>query len=560
MKEPVFNFGYLLYLASNNAHYNTVTAMCEPIDNSNNPDVKAKMVDVSFGKDANGKIESIYIADDGLSMTREKTNLFWSIDKTDKFDGNTDSLSKFNLGGKAGPFSMGYRITLVTKRQGGKIYVSTKDLDNYTPNGEPELVTDPKLITLFEEKTGGASHGTLMIIDKLNPDYHITEEEFLEKDGFEKNLGLIYSRMFNKTKHTISGKPIERIDIMGGIDTLTGKRVMAKVYTSNYKIFVEDCPVPMTLITFHRYRNSTDSIKWDVNDWGLFIIRNGRVTTIDPLQESVLFGDKGRSHRQMEFGAILKTEPIHDKYLNMPYSKFIEKTKKFNTDLLSKLSEQLKRDCGLSTEDFATEGEALSNGTMKDKGKKLANNLNKRFQGFKRTAKYKKTTGDDTATKKTCSKRNKTDKPKDTKKKTKTVKFVKEINFDNFGEKSNLIDTFYDGNNSWVVNVNTSHPLYKSMSLNDKKLECIIYYELSLSMAIDNVAYTHDDKSYRRLDNNRRELHDIQESFVHEMCAKYVVDEEEEFDEDKFLEGHPNCQGVNVSNEELEHEFTAAVR
>jgi hypothetical protein len=560
MSKPILDFGYILSLASRNANYNTVTALCEPIDNADDPNVKAKMVDISFGKDADGKINTIYIADNGASMTKDATNKFWSIAKTSRYDENSSSLGKFNIGGKAGALSMGDELTLITKRQGGQIYSSTKSIDDYTPEGEPERVTDQETISLFEEKIGGAPHGTLVIISNLIDDYRITEEEFLKKDDFEWNLRLIYSGMLNKIKHSISGNVLTPIDIMGGIDESTGKRVMAKIYTSNCKIFVEDCPVPMTLITFHRYRNSTDTVKWDVNDWGLFIIRNGRVATIEPLKDSVLFGERGRSHRQMEFGAILKTEPIHDKYLNMPYSKFIEKTKKFNADLLSKLSEQLKRDCGLSTEDFAKEGEALSSSSMKEKGKKIAGNLNKLLQGFKRTAKYKKTTGDDTSSTKPHEKKPKDDKPINNKKTSKKVKFVKEVNFGSFGEKSNLIDIYYEGNNSWIVNVNVSHPLYNSMSLNEKKLECMIYYELALSMAIDNVAYTHDEKSYRRLDNNRRELHDIQETFIHEMSAKYVVNEEDDFDKDKFMEEHPNCQGINVSSEELELELTTAAR
>jgi hypothetical protein len=82
---------------------------------------------------------------------------------------------------------------------------------------------------------------------------------------------------------------------------------------------------------------------------------------------------------------------------------------------------------------------------------------------------------------------------------------------------------YYNGDNEWSVNVNTGHPLFESMSLNDKKLECMIYYELSLSMSIENTFYTHDEETSRRLDNNRQELHDLQEDFIHEMEKNYDV-------------------------------------
>jgi hypothetical protein len=414
------------------------------------------------------------------------------------------------------------KIELYTKRRGGEVYMSSESLHDYTPDVKANIVTDKKELNTFNEKINGSPCGTLLVIKDLIEDYRITEEEFLEKDNCFKKLSLIYSN-FGRVKHTIAGKEFEYIDIMGGIDKSTDKRVMANVLTQCREIYIDGCEVPLKLITFHRYRNfvnNENTIKWDVNDWGLFIYRNGRLTTIEPLQDDSLFGDKGRSHRQMEFGAILYAESVHDKYLNMPYSKFLSSSRKFNASLLSQLSSQLQKDISKSADMFAEEGNIFTTGSLKERGSKIAANLNKHLQNFKRSAKVKKTTPQNQAPKPNPG-LPKPSKPRP--KKEKKVKFIKEVRFDNFGVKSNLIDVYYNGDNEWSVNVNTGHPLFESMSLNDKKLECMIYYELSLSMSIENTFYTHDEETSRRLDNNRQELHDLQEDFIHEMEKNYDV-------------------------------------
>ena len=555
MRKAVLNFGYLMMLASRNSTYNTVTGLCEPIDNSNEPSVKAKNVSVTFGKDENGIIDTIYIADDGASMTRAENVEFWAVDRTDKFDdGDPNSLGKFHLGGKAGPFSFGDKVQLLTKRQNGEIYMSEETLSNYTDDVKPVAVTDDDTVTLFNEKIMGSSHGTLVIIRDLIKDYRITEEEFKQKDDCFKGLSLVYGN-FKGVKHTVCGEELEHIDVMGGIDTATGERVMAKVLTQCYKITVGDCPVPLKLITFHRYRNEKDTIEWDFNDWGLLIYRNGRLTTTEPLRDDALFGEKGRSHRQMEFGAILYAESVHDDYLNMPYSKFITSAKKFNTSLLEQLSRQLKIDVGISADKFYEEGNSLTTASLKDKGEKIANNLNSRLQNFKKSAKYKKTSDNEQEQnaddKKTNKKEHKKEHKQQQQKSKRKVKFVNAVNFGDYGMKNNLIDVYYDGNNSWSVNVNTGHPTFKSMKLNDKKVEAMIYYELSLSMAIENTMYTHDEKTSRRLSNNRTELHDLQESFIHEMEAKYNPEEDESTETIIRIRNIDGCMGANITYEEI---------
>jgi hypothetical protein len=561
MKKPILDFGYLMMIASRYSRYNTVTGLCEAIDNSDEPKVNSKNVSITFGNDENGIINTIYIADDGLSMPKSEHVDFWSVKKDEvKFsEYDPETLGKFGVGGKAGPFSFGDTICLITKRQGGEIYMSTESISNYTADIEPEIVTDEETIALFNEKVN-SSHGTLIIIKDLIEDYRITNEEFIEKDDCFNNLSLIYGN--SKIHHTIDGKELEKRDIMGGIDTKTGKKVMAKVLTQHYEIMVDGCSVPMSLITFHRYRNEDDSIEWDYDKWGLMVERNGRITTILPLRDSSLFGEKGRSHRQSEFGAILSVKNVHDDYLNMPYSKFITSAEKFNASLLEKLSAQLKHDIDTSASDFASEGNMLASERLKLKCAKLASNLNKRLQKFKMSSKYKKTTPKDEnpvdGENPDSEKNNKVHvNPKPRKKKK--VRFLSEIMFGNFGSKADLININYDGNNTWSVDINTAHPLFASMKLNDKKLESMIYYELCLSMAIENSMYTDDSRTFKRLSRNREELRDIQERFVHDMERSYALmingdeaDDEEDDDISFDFKNLKECEGMNVSFKDIE--------
>jgi hypothetical protein len=562
MKKPVLDFGYLMMIASRYSRYNTVTGLCEVIDNSDEPRVKSKNVSITFNDDENGIIDTIYIADDGLSMTKSEHIDFWSVKKNEmKFeDYDPDTLGKFGVGGKAGPFSFGDTIILITKRQGGEIYKSEENILNYTADIEPEIVTDEETIALFNEKVN-SPHGTLIIIKDLIKDYKITRDEFKKKDDCFNNLGLIYGNL--KIKHTIDGEEFKAKDIMGGIDQNTGKKVMAKVLCQHHEITVEDCPVPMTLITFHRYRNQEDSIKWDYDKWGLAVVRNNRLTTIQPLRDSSLFGEKGRSHRQSEFGAILFVKNVHDDYLNMPYSKFITTAEKFNPSLLEKLSEQLRKDIDDSAKSFADEGAMLTGEKLRARCAKIVNNLNSHLQNFKMSSKYKKTTPKDEnpvdGEKPDSEKNNKVHvnpKPRQKKK----VKFLGDIMFGDFGKKADLINIDYDGNNLWNVDVNTAHPLFATMGLNDKKLESMIYYELCLSMAIENSKYTDDEKTFKRLEKNREELHDIQERFVHDMEKSYALlingeelDYDDNDDDVDFNVTHfKNCEGANVKFEEIE--------
>ena len=158
-------FSYMLELTARHTTYNTITGLAESIDNSDDQKVGARNVSISFGKDENGIIDTIYIADDGKSMTRKEHSNFWSIEKTENFNSfDPKAFGRFNVGGKVGPLSMGDTVELMTKRVVGEIYHSKQTLHEYTPDVEVEIEREEKMISLFNDKINGSSHGTLVII------------------------------------------------------------------------------------------------------------------------------------------------------------------------------------------------------------------------------------------------------------------------------------------------------------------------------------------------------------------------------------------------------------
>ena len=158
-------------IESMRAHgYNMATAVADLIDNS--IAAGAKNIILKFGHDKSGS--SIMILDDGRGMTEEELKAAMtlaSISPLDKRDAR--DLGRFGLGLKTASFSMGRRLTVMTKKEAGKEFIRRWDLDylrEHAHQGWRLLRTPSEKSVHWLDSAGFEKYraGTLVLVDELD--------------------------------------------------------------------------------------------------------------------------------------------------------------------------------------------------------------------------------------------------------------------------------------------------------------------------------------------------------------------------------------------------------
>ena len=160
--------------ALRNTGYDNYTAIADIIDNSIEKKVDSKNVRVYIIKTTGsrgGSLSAIEIADDGSGMnlaTLQEALVLGS--NTGKSLG--ENYGYYGAGLKTAGFSIGRRITVITKMDGDSIYKGVFDLDSNADGPLPVTV-----FTRVEENSEDAvnfynkikgEHGTLVVIDKID--------------------------------------------------------------------------------------------------------------------------------------------------------------------------------------------------------------------------------------------------------------------------------------------------------------------------------------------------------------------------------------------------------
>ncbi|WML57761.1 ATP-binding protein [Neobacillus sp. PS2-9] len=144
--------------------YNTNTAIADLVDNS--LDAKASVIKINFDYDESNAM--ITISDNGTGMNEEMLQIAMNIGSKDpRAKRETSELGRFGMGLKTASFSLGKRLSVLTKRD-GIYYERCWDLDHVSECNEWQLFTSipdevKSKIGLIEGESG-----TIVCIDKLD--------------------------------------------------------------------------------------------------------------------------------------------------------------------------------------------------------------------------------------------------------------------------------------------------------------------------------------------------------------------------------------------------------
>ena len=150
--------------ALRNIGYNSQTAIADIIDNS--IDARASIIKITFRhSDIN---DCIFIQDDGIGMTEEELQIAMTIGSKDPREKRKESeLGRFGMGLKTASFSLGKRLSVLTKKDG---VVSERcwDLDYISAYNEWYLFREipEEIKSLMGEIEN--DNGTIIYIDKLD--------------------------------------------------------------------------------------------------------------------------------------------------------------------------------------------------------------------------------------------------------------------------------------------------------------------------------------------------------------------------------------------------------
>lgn len=262
--------------------YRAKTAIADLIDNS--IDASASQVQVSFSfEEFDGYIR---IKDNGIGMNDNTLQNAMNIGSKDPRDlRKPKELGRFGMGLKTASFSLGKRLSVLTK-QDGIYYERCWDLDHVSDCNRWELFKD--IPTEVKERIGcieGPS-GTIVCIDKLDrfmgsgTDKLIKESSFNSKvRRIKEHLGFVFHSLISNSKLSLSinGNSIMAWDpfILDHPRLIEGEQQIIKV--NHHKIVVTPYVLPHSSYFNAVEYNDAGGIKGWRDQQGFYIYRENRL-------------------------------------------------------------------------------------------------------------------------------------------------------------------------------------------------------------------------------------------------------------------------------------------
>jgi len=200
-------------------NYTNYTAIADIVDNSLEPDVKSDNIYIKLIKsDDRRSVAGIMISDDGCGMDEETLCMAMSLgSETGK---NKDyNLGCYGAGLKTASISIGTRLSVYSKTEGGELLLASLDLNDISDDGELNVRIESyeecsSEYAFFTDNTH-STHGTIVIISDLD---RIQNKDFF---GFEGTLIKQMRILFNKfiesgvCKFYVNGKELTFLDTIG---------------------------------------------------------------------------------------------------------------------------------------------------------------------------------------------------------------------------------------------------------------------------------------------------------------------------------------------------------
>jgi hypothetical protein len=181
--------------------YNSQTAIADIVDNS--IDAKAKTINIEFDYDMGSGF--IRIEDNGLGMTDARLQKAMTIGSKDPREPRAkEELGRFGMGLKTASFSLGKRLSVITKKDG---IISERCWDLEYVSEKNEWLLFKSIPSEIRNKIGNieGDSGTIIFIDKLDRFCGFNTHKVLKQDSYyskvkriQKYLEMVFHMMLEK--------------------------------------------------------------------------------------------------------------------------------------------------------------------------------------------------------------------------------------------------------------------------------------------------------------------------------------------------------------------------
>lgn len=186
----------LLLASLRSVGYNEETAIADIIDNSIS--AQAHKIKIVFDWEQ----KRIVISDDGFGMSEDDLIENMRIGSSDPNKiRSEDDLGRFGMGMKTAAFSLGKKLTIITK-SGSSVSNASWDLDRIPEIGWNLLIRDENEISEFSSQMG--EQGTIVVIENLDRVLDIADEKKAQNKFYrvasktEKHLALTFHRFIEE--------------------------------------------------------------------------------------------------------------------------------------------------------------------------------------------------------------------------------------------------------------------------------------------------------------------------------------------------------------------------
>lgn len=260
--------------------YNEEMAIADIIDNCIS--AQAQTIKIQFDWEK----RRIVISDDGIGMTQEDLieNMRIGSAEPEKIR-EEDDLGRFGMGMKTAAFSLGKKLTVVTKSD-SVVSNACWDLDQIPEIGWNLIIRDENEISEFYSQLG--KQGTIVIIENLDRVLDIDDEKraknkfFRVADKTEKHLALTFHRFIEEDKLVLllNGTPIKPwdpfISEMGATEELSEEPAYSDDGLSEVIIQPYILPHKTKFPNDEAYQEAGGYKGWNYHQ-GIYVYRNRRL-------------------------------------------------------------------------------------------------------------------------------------------------------------------------------------------------------------------------------------------------------------------------------------------
>ncbi|MFE4243444.1 ATP-binding protein [Peribacillus butanolivorans] len=264
--------------------YDLETAIADIVDNS--IDAGCKNIDITMNWDEDGSF--IRILDDGSGMDRESLTAAMKLgSKNPESIRNKSELGRFGMGLKTASFSLGKRLTVLTKKN-QTTNIRCWDLDYIAKENKWEIFLFPR-DEISIERLGDieTESGTVVLIEQLDrvvkePFSTAKQKSFFNKIGkVRSHLGMIFhrylSRIDKKIYISLNGNLVEGWDpfFNKSFATLIRPVDQYMIYDSPVSVRISILP-HFSKLTEQEYEQAGGPKGWSAQQ-GFYIYRNKRM-------------------------------------------------------------------------------------------------------------------------------------------------------------------------------------------------------------------------------------------------------------------------------------------